>query len=266
MKKLLEILNPMNFRRGTKGAISLFLAVLMSPFLTIAMVLVETGRFNSAISILDEALGVSSVSTLAEYDKYLQDRWGLLALTQTDDIDTIYANNIEVNSKVFGNSLILDNVEARGIYPLSNAQTLESQIVEFSKLNAPTQLAMDYLSIGDIIAKLEKFCELNEVFDMITSGVEAVDSTITLVDSANELKSIASEIETLKTSYSSSYSSFETTTNALIDALAEPRPEEESDTEDDSTDDGSNDSDSDDDKETAEEYDRRIEKFFLLSV
>ena len=49
---------------GIRGAISLFLAVIMTPFLTIAMALVETGRYNSAVSVLDEAMGISSTATL----------------------------------------------------------------------------------------------------------------------------------------------------------------------------------------------------------
>ena len=67
---------------GIRGAISLFLAVIMTPFLTIAMALVETGRYNSAVSVLDEAMGISSTATLANYDEYLHKRWGLLAADQ----------------------------------------------------------------------------------------------------------------------------------------------------------------------------------------
>ena len=70
---------------GVKGAISLIMAVLIAPFLTTALVLVETGRYNSAISILDEALGVSSISAMANFDPYLRSRWGLLALSQEMD-------------------------------------------------------------------------------------------------------------------------------------------------------------------------------------
>lgn len=65
---------------GCKGAIALFLAVLMTPFLSIAMLLVETGRYNSAVSVLDEAMGVSSTALLSSYDEYIKERWGLLAL------------------------------------------------------------------------------------------------------------------------------------------------------------------------------------------
>ena len=81
---------PLSCINGVKGAISLFMAVLMTPFLSIALLLVETGRYNSAVSLLDEAMGVSAVSTLANYDEYLKDRWGLLAFNQEHDLEDMY--------------------------------------------------------------------------------------------------------------------------------------------------------------------------------
>ena len=59
-KKVKSYLAPY-FNCSFNGAISLFMAILMTPFLTVAMVmvLVDAGRYNSVVSILDEAMGVS---------------------------------------------------------------------------------------------------------------------------------------------------------------------------------------------------------------
>ena len=46
--------------RGTRGAISLILALLMLPFYSLAGVLVEAGRYQSAVRTLDEAPSVSA--------------------------------------------------------------------------------------------------------------------------------------------------------------------------------------------------------------
>ena len=94
-----------------KGASSLFLAVLLTPFLTILMLLVETGRYNSVVSILDEAMGVSSNSLLASYDKYMKDRWGLLSIDQEIDINTQYTQFLTENSGVFANSIELSDIK-----------------------------------------------------------------------------------------------------------------------------------------------------------
>jgi len=240
--KILKLLNPLRYINGVKGAIALFLAVLMTPFLTIAMLLVETGRYNSAVSILDEALGVSSVSVLAEYDKYLQDRWGLLAVDQKNDINTLYTNNMNINKGVLGDSLTLNTLNAKGMYSLSESEILYNQIMEYSKLNAPTTLATNFLNLADLIASLEKFKSMNNILSLITSGVDAVDSTITLVESADDLKKYANELDGLKSTYSTKYTAFESAVNSLIDALAEPRPDEETD------------------EDGAKEYDKNIEK------
>lgn len=230
MKRLNKI-KPFKYINGTKGAIALFLAVLMTPFLSIALLLVETGRYNSAVSIFDEALGVSSVSTLANYDAYLQNRWGLLGVSQDIDIDTVYTNNMNTNSGVLGDSMTINSLKAQGMYPLSDSEILYNQIMEYSKLNSPTTLGTNFLELSSLLEEFNKLKDYNDVVSLITSGVDAIDSTITLVESTDDLKAAANELDALKTEYSSKYSSFESAVNSLIDALEEPRPDEEEDEE-----------------------------------
>ena len=84
---------------GTRGAISLLLACLLLPFFSLAAVLVEAGRYQSAVKSLDGALGSSTISTLAQYDGYLKDRFGLLAVSQDSDLtDTTasYLNRMQL--------------------------------------------------------------------------------------------------------------------------------------------------------------------------
>lgn len=232
---------PLKCINGTKGAIALFLAVLMTPFLSVAMILVEVGRYNSAVSILDEALGVSSVSTLANYDSYLQKRWGLLTVKQDSDIDAVFNENMKINSGVLGNTLKLNTLNAKGLYPLSDSEILYNQIMEYSKLNAPTKLTTNFLNISDLLKDLEKIKSIGNFLRLITSGTDAIDSTITLVESADKLKKISGKIEKYKQDYSSTYAKFQSSVNDLIDALNQPRP------------------DSSEDQEGAEAYDDNIE-------
>lgn len=213
--------------RVLKGSISLFLCVLMTPFLTIALLLVEMGKYNSAVSILDESMGVSSTSLLANYDSYLHDRWGLLAVDQKVDINSKYNTYLDKNSGVLGNGLTIDKATAKGEYPLSDSEMLYKQILEFSKLNAPTTLAADFSNLSDLIDKLEDFANIGKLFDTIGSATDAVDSSITISEAANELKSTAKDLEGLKSEYDSTYSSFKSAVDRLSSALSEPRPKEE---------------------------------------
>lgn len=212
---------------GCKGAIALFLAVLMTPFLSIAMLLVETGRYNSAVSILDEAMGVSSTSLLASYDEYIKERWGLLAVDQGLDIDTLYTDYINLNAEVLGDSIDINNVTAKGDFALNNSEILYNQIMEYCTLNAPTKLATNFLNLSDLIKKLESFANIGQFFDIIGSGAGAVDSTITLAESADDLKAISNDLDDLKSDYSEDYSAFKTSVENLTAALSEERPTDE---------------------------------------
>lgn len=211
---------PLACINGVRGAISLFLAVLMTPFLSIAMLLVETGRYNSAISLLDEAMGVSAVSTLANYDDYLKDRWGLLAVDQKMDLETTYQSYLERNTATIG-TIGLSNTAVKGVYALSDTDILKSQILEYSKLNAPTTLASELIStVGDILQFTEKIKSKMQTIEQVTSllgsGAEVLDSGITLAQSAEDLKASGERLDELKSEYESKYVTFETKVNALI--------------------------------------------------
>ena len=216
---------------GIRGAISLFLAVIMTPFLTIAMALVETGRYNSAVSVLDEAMGISSTATLANYDEYLHKRWGLLAADQGINLDALYGSYLSTNAGVLGSSLTLENQSAEGIYPLGDPEILESQILEFSKLNAPTLLAENFLNLSEVIDKIEQIGQFDDIISCLDDGVEAVDSTVTFIDYAEDLKEDARNLESYNQTYEERYTAFSDAVDNLREALGETRPDEEEDPE-----------------------------------
>lgn len=205
---------------GPKGAISLFMAVLMTPFLTIAMILVETGRYNSMVSLLDEVMGVSSLSVLANYDDYLQERWGLYAVSQGTDIDSTFNSYMETNASVMGSNVSLDKITAKGMYPLSDKDILKNQIMEYSKLNMPTKLAMETFDLADIISKLEKkVAGLSQFANMLSSGANAADNMVTLTENIEKLKDISERLEGYKKTYNTAYTDFSTAVNNLITNL-----------------------------------------------
>lgn len=225
MKTKLKIILSSYFNCTAKGAISLFMALLMTPFLTIAMILMDAGKYNSAVSILDEAMGVSATSTLAHHDSYLHERWGLLGMDQGEDLYGRYSRYLEINSGVMGQSIELDEIHVQGMYELADNQVLYNQIMEYCKLNAPTELATNFLNISDLIGKLEKMKNIGKIFDALAGGAGALDSTITMVRSADTLKSTASDMESLIEDYERDYSDLENAVSELIRALNEPKPE-----------------------------------------
>lgn len=216
--------NRKSWINGTKGAISLFLAVLMTPFLTIALMLVEVGRYNSAVSLLDEVMSISSISTLANYDSYLHDRWGLLALDQGVDLQTVYADNLENNVQIMGDSLKVNKMTLNATYDLAQSNVLRAQILEYSKLNVPTKLAMEVFNLADIVKNLEsKMTGFRNMASLVTRGVDAIDSAITIAESAEKLKESANKLDGLRTEYEAKYVAFETAMNTLISNLQRKR-------------------------------------------
>lgn len=216
---------PLSCINGVKGAISLFMAVLMTPFLSIALLLVETGRYNSAVSLLDEAMGVSAVSTLANYDQYLKDRWGLLAFNQEHDLEDMYTSYLEVNTDTI-TTIDLSNTTASGIYPLSDTEVLKSQIMEYSKLNAPTKLGTELAAtLNDVFQFTEKIKSsikaIEDVSSLLGSGAEVLDGAITLTESSEKMAESARKLDGLKTEYENKYVAFESEVNTLIGYLQE---------------------------------------------
>lgn len=213
------------------GSIALFLVILLLPFLTIALVLVEAGRYNSSVTVLDEAISVSSVSVLANYDEYLQDRWGLLAIDQEEDIDSLFSLYLTENSGTLGTSIEIKKADATGYYALSDSEVIYSQILEYCALSAPTTLASNFSNISEIIKKLEKIKSLGNIFSVIGSTAGALDAGIDLGENAAELKNSADALDALKEEYEEKYEAFIDAYNALVDAASEERPDEEEDPE-----------------------------------
>lgn len=227
MEKVLKRINPLEYINGIKGAISLFMAVLLIPFLSIAMVLVDAGKYNSSVSILDEAMGVSANSTLANYDSYLKKRWGLLSVGQGFDLKTKYYDYLTTNTGILGEGIELNSLNVKGDYSLTDSEVLNDQIMEFCKLNAPTTLAEDFLDLDSILKCFESLKSFENILSIFTSASDSIDNTITLVESVGELKTAANNLDSLISQYNSKYVNFQNDTNKLIDELKKDRPEDE---------------------------------------
>ena len=137
-KKKLAFLN--KYINGTNGVISLFLAILMVPFASIAGALVNSARINSSVAIFDEALCSASNSTLGTYDNFLRERFGLLAMDQNTAsggsgysaqqlIQDTFSKYMDKNINVLSNTYDTSTVSATGVYPLADTDVLLSQFM-----------------------------------------------------------------------------------------------------------------------------------------
>ncbi len=207
---------------GTRGVISLFLAILMLPFVTIAGSLINAARVSSAVAIFDEALCNASNSTLGTYDSFLRKRFGLLAMSQnlsgtgkalnqytvSDLISETFEKYMEENLKMLSNTYITSESKSEGIYSLSDPDVLLYQTLEYSKYSVPTKLVEDSLPFDDMLKALEAMIPGSSFFDLITAGAGAADSFVTLSEDLGLLKDVISEEQTAYSNYSTAYNKF----------------------------------------------------------
>lgn len=231
MKKITEIKKKMSawfcrYINGTKGAISLLLAILMVPFVTIAGILINAARINSAVAIFDEALCNASNSTLGTYDTFLRSRFGLLAISQDysdksegytaeDFLEDTFQFYMEQNCLALSNTYNSMTVSAAGVYPLADTDVLLSQVLENGKYSVPLKLAIDGFNLDDILGVFTgKLKTVSNVFKLVSSGAD----TVTAYDDLNEkLKKLTEEINSCLGVYSAYETAFSEFEQAVID-------------------------------------------------
>lgn len=219
---------------GTKGVISLFLAILMVPFATIAGSLVNAARINSAVAIFDEALCNASNSTLGTYDEFLRKRFGMLAMSQNtashgsgytaqDLISETFEFYMEQNLGALSNTYTNFDVSATGVYPLADTDVLLSQVMEASKYTVPAKLVIDGLSLDDLLSNLTDSLSLaSSIFGTLSAGASMADKFSACEEKLNDLSTKITSSETARGEYDTAYNEFVSAVNAynaLIDEI-----------------------------------------------
>ena len=232
MKKEHTVIN------GTKGVISLFLAILMLPFTIFVGALVNANRVNSAASIFDEALCNAANSTLGTYTPFLKKRFGLLALkydvkgtlSQNDVQECIsgtFSDYMKINCGALSNTFLEPDYQAKGVDPLSDPTVMKGQILQFSKYSVPKQLVEDTIDIDGLIKKFESLIPGYAFFDSIKNIAGTADSCMTYADNISFLKDCADtqdqnykNYEKAYTEFASAITSYHNAQKALEDAKA----------------------------------------------
>lgn len=232
----------LRYINGTKGAISLFLAILMVPFATIAGSLINAARINSAVAVFDEALCNASNSTLGTYDSFLRERFGLLAMGQNtashgsdytaqDLISETFTYYMEKNLGTLSNTYSSTDLNALGIYPLSDTDVLLSEILEYGKYTVPTKMVIDGLSIDDLIKSLTSSLNfVGNIFNTLSSGAGMVDKFKSCEEKLDALREKIDGWVKAKKEYDDAYADFSSAIqeyNTLIDDIKEEKAQKQ---------------------------------------
>lgn len=189
---------------GSKGVISIFLCIIMIPIWSIASALIEYSRYQSAIETFQEVVDCSSLSTLANYDSYLEERFGLFAVSQDCDIQNTYADSMASNTAILGNSMTLgNNLTAKGVLALSEPRVLKQQVLDFSESTVLSEILLSDLNIQDLIDKLnslESLTTLASVAEDLANLTTAIEELVKKGEAlVNTLNSAKEQINTIST-------------------------------------------------------------------
>ncbi len=206
----------------TRGAISVFLALLTLPFFTFAGVILDGVRLESAKSAVSGAGDLAMNSALSEYDRTLLNVYGLFAMsktpeelsenlsryfyntlssTQTLESSDSYTRNFlnslattfsNPNPDTFNNLLDIqgETFKAKGVpgSDLAQPAVMKRQIVEYMKYRGPVSLGIGFMEKLNILGDTAK---QNKA---VAAKVEYEKTLDTIQDACEEAYNILKEI------------------------------------------------------------------------
>ena len=181
----------LNLMKNTKGAISIFLVIVLLPMLSVAGVFVDSGRLKLANSMAESAGDLALNTALTNYDSELKTLYGLFATSQNMDelmesLEDYYRESIvaagvdaasaddyvgQIMSYLKSTTGMDDimKIELSGFEVssptggnLGNPAILKSQVIEFMKYRAPLSLGTSFLDALSAMKNLSKQTTLVE--------------------------------------------------------------------------------------------------------
>lgn len=214
----------------TKGAVSIFLIIVLVPTLILSAVLIDGSRMASARAMSQEAADLAAASVLASYNEKLKDEFGLFALEEKDaeKLTAIFEESLNATLLAYGMTgdeayserlweimkttltgqksymgesflnLYDFNVEKNTVQPmfaLANQPVLENQMIEYAKFRGIYVMAdrMDFLTkFGDAKEAAAKNEETSQVME------NKMDADEKNADANKALFNLKAEVEALQ--------------------------------------------------------------------
>lgn len=212
-------------KKGCEGAITLFLCILMTPFLMLASALVEFSRYQETAELVNELMDCSALSVLANFDEYLEERFGLFGIKHDCNINETYNKSMTANSKLLGGSITLGgDVSALGSLPLSDHTVLKTQLMDYSESTVLSEIVLEDLKIKELIEKLDNLSAIERISNVATAVGDLSGSVKDVVVSG---KALLDKINEAKTKVTEFINNFNTFCSTLKNFVSEFESEEE---------------------------------------
>ena len=198
---------------GTKGMLSIFLALVVSPLLMSTFIFIEYARIQSIQELMKEVMGSSLYSTLGHYDDYVEERFDLLSISQKDDVNTTYQGYMKANMNALGKGASIQSMEASGQHSLGSASILKQQIYEASEYTVMAQAMWDGFDLDRIKKKLDGLPgmkQLNAGAEVANKAVGYANDTKDMINSVKDFQEKAKDFKEKCQNYKTKYQAFQT--------------------------------------------------------
>lgn len=234
------------FLKNTKGAVTVFVTILLIPSLIISGTSVDLARMHTARSTVQNANQLAANTILTQYNAMLKDIYGLFAIMESDPIlGDMLAHYINVtilgedfHDRAWGSFQLFHGsvVQPAAIsFPdgqhLSNSEVLRRQIEEYMKYRAPVIIMQELMSIlnsldrlSDDAAVIDKNIEISEKIEELEDAYEQIFETIENINSfATHLQNAFTDVNAILERIHEELKRMEGTRNAwrLLENLAD---------------------------------------------
>lgn len=183
-----------HLRKAFDGSISILLCLLLTPFLTIALCLVEYSRYQQVISMADELYELTGISILSDYDTYIHNRFGLLATSQEDELDAELETYFSQNLSALGGQATAADPSIDGKTALSDLEVLRQQVVDFSEMTVTTAILAEDFNLEKLLDKLNTVQAFSDVKDTVNTMKEITDSLTTALRAFETLQAALTDL------------------------------------------------------------------------
>lgn len=182
--------------KGLRGSISILLCLLVTPFLSITLGLIEYYRYQELFALSKEVMNVSAVSSMAEYDEYIHDRFGLMCSNQ--DIDTDDEALFKDNLSMLGKQMDSFELSIKGDDDLSlfNQTVLRKQLVDFGELTTTSAILLEDFNLQELLDSLQGVSQFEKIMGVVDDLASLSDAVTKAVEALDDLKTTIESLQT----------------------------------------------------------------------
>lgn len=130
--------------------------------------MVESIRYQDVIEEMIEINDLSAFATLGNYDPFIKERFGLLAVSQDAEIQDLYKKYFVENQRLVGNDIILKSCTIDGEYSLEDLEMMKLQVLEYAEYSAFFDAVFEGGNITELLDKINEAINVDQLETMTT--------------------------------------------------------------------------------------------------